>query len=104
METDVELRSGAINGTEARTRRRTMGRESQFYGAMDGAMKFVKGNFRWGAHNSARLAMLGEHFLSVRPGKPSLVDGDQRTTLFAFQIAAVRLHVDRHDLVPTGKE
>src|SRR5687767_2085607 len=44
MAIDAELRSGGIDGTEARRRRRTLLRESQFYGAMDGAMKFVKGD------------------------------------------------------------
>ncbi len=44
MAIDAELRSGAIDGAEARRRRRTLSRESQFYGAMDGAMKFVKGD------------------------------------------------------------
>jgi len=44
MAIDAELRSGAIDGSEARARRRLLVRESQFYGAMDGAMKFVKGD------------------------------------------------------------
>src|SRR5499427_2163829 len=44
MAIDAELRSGAIDGNEARRRRRLLSRESQFYGAMDGAMKFVKGD------------------------------------------------------------
>jgi len=44
MAIDAELRSGAIDGNEARARRRMLVRESQFYGAMDGAMKFVKGD------------------------------------------------------------
>ncbi len=44
MAIDAELRSGAIDGNEARVRRRMLVRESQFYGAMDGAMKFVKGD------------------------------------------------------------
>ncbi len=44
MAIDAELRSGTIDGNEARRRRRTLVRESQFYGAMDGAMKFVKGD------------------------------------------------------------
>jgi type III secretion protein V len=44
MAIDAELRSGAIDGAEARIRRRSLVRESQFYGAMDGAMKFVKGD------------------------------------------------------------
>jgi type III secretion protein V len=44
MAIDAELRGGTIDGDEARRRRRTLQRESQFYGAMDGAMKFVKGD------------------------------------------------------------
>ncbi len=44
MAIDAELRSGSIDGGEARRRRRQLARESQFYGAMDGAMKFVKGD------------------------------------------------------------
>src|SRR6476619_3563644 len=44
MAIDAEARSGTIDGAEARRRRRLLSRESQFYGAMDGAMKFVKGD------------------------------------------------------------
>lgn len=44
MAIDAELRSGGIDGNEAKRRRRQLARESQFYGAMDGAMKFVKGD------------------------------------------------------------
>ncbi len=44
MAIDAELRAGTIDGNEARRRRRLLARESQFYGSMDGAMKFVKGD------------------------------------------------------------
>ena len=44
MSIDAELRSGVINQDLARHRRQNLQRESQFYGAMDGAMKFVKGD------------------------------------------------------------
>ncbi len=44
MAIDSEVRSGAIDIREARRRRDQLARESQFYGAMDGAMKFVKGD------------------------------------------------------------
>jgi type III secretion protein V len=44
MAIDAELRAGTIDGMEARKRRRSLSRESQFYGSMDGAMKFVKGD------------------------------------------------------------
>jgi type III secretion protein V len=44
MSIDADLRSGAIDQAEARQRRRALERESQLYGAMDGALKFVKGD------------------------------------------------------------
>ncbi|MEM9595537.1 MAG: type III secretion system export apparatus subunit SctV [Acidobacteriota bacterium] len=44
MSIDADLRAGLIDADEARSRREYLGRESQFYGAMDGAMKFVKGD------------------------------------------------------------
>ncbi len=44
MSIDADMRSGVITQAEAITRRRELVLESQFYGAMDGAMKFVKGD------------------------------------------------------------
>jgi type III secretion protein V len=44
MAIDADLRAGAIDGAEAERRRAGLERESSFYGAMDGAMKFVKGD------------------------------------------------------------
>ncbi len=44
MSIDADLRAGAIDQAEARRRRRELERESQLYGAMDGALKFVKGD------------------------------------------------------------
>jgi type III secretion protein V len=44
MAIDGELRSGAIDAAAARRRRTDLERESQLYGAMDGAMRFVKGD------------------------------------------------------------
>ena len=44
MSIDAELRTGHIDANEARCRRALLARESQFFGAMDGAMKFVKGD------------------------------------------------------------
>lgn len=44
MSIDADLRAGTINMDEARTRRSLVEKESQLYGAMDGAMKFVKGD------------------------------------------------------------
>ena len=44
MSIDADLRAGIIDFHQARARREGLSRESQFYGAMDGAMKFVKGD------------------------------------------------------------
>ena len=44
MAIDAELRTGQIDPQEAHKRRILLARESQFFGAMDGAMKFVKGD------------------------------------------------------------
>ena len=41
---DADLNAGFINEAEARTRRHEIGREADFYGAMDGASKFVRGD------------------------------------------------------------
>ncbi|RWK62279.1 type III secretion system export apparatus subunit SctV [Mesorhizobium sp.] len=44
MSIDAELRNGDIDQAEARHLRQQLERESQLFGAMDGAMKFVKGD------------------------------------------------------------
>ncbi|KAA0018268.1 EscV/YscV/HrcV family type III secretion system export apparatus protein [Salinicola corii] len=44
MSIDNEMRNGDIDHVEARRRRSLLESESQLYGAMDGAMKFVKGD------------------------------------------------------------
>ncbi|NVB78927.1 MAG: FHIPEP family type III secretion protein, partial [Kofleriaceae bacterium] len=44
MAIDSELRAGAIDAETARKRRGDLERESQLYGSMDGAMRFVKGD------------------------------------------------------------
>ncbi|MDB5102697.1 MAG: flhA [Fibrobacteres bacterium] len=44
MAVDADLNAGIITEAEAKTRRRDIGREADFYGAMDGASKFVRGD------------------------------------------------------------
>jgi flagellar biosynthesis protein FlhA len=44
MAIDADLNSGLINEEEAKRRRREVAEEADFYGAMDGASKFVKGD------------------------------------------------------------
>ena len=44
MAVDADLNSGLIDENEARKRRKEVAAEADFYGAMDGASKFVKGD------------------------------------------------------------
>ncbi len=44
MAIDADLNTGLITEAEARARREAISREAEFYGAMDGASKFVKGD------------------------------------------------------------
>lgn len=44
MSIDADLNAGMISEQEARERREKVSREADFYGAMDGATKFVKGD------------------------------------------------------------
>lgn len=44
MSIDADMRSGIIDSNKARELRLALQKESQLYGAMDGAMKFVKGD------------------------------------------------------------
>lgn len=44
MSIDGDMRAGIIDANEARRQRNLVQKESQLYGAMDGAMKFVKGD------------------------------------------------------------
>jgi len=44
MAIDADLNAGLINESEARRRRREVGQEAEFFGSMDGASKFVRGD------------------------------------------------------------
>lgn len=44
MAIDSDLNTGLINEAEAKQRRKDLSREAEFYGAMDGAAKFVSGD------------------------------------------------------------
>ena len=44
MAIDADLNAGLINEDDARRRRTEIAREADFYGAMDGASKFVRGD------------------------------------------------------------
>ena len=44
MSIDADMNAGLITEAQAKKRRKDLERETQFFGAMDGASKFVKGN------------------------------------------------------------
>lgn len=44
MSIDADLNAGIINNQEAKSKREKLQQEADFYGSMDGAMKFVKGD------------------------------------------------------------
>ncbi|MFQ5356168.1 MAG: flagellar biosynthesis protein FlhA [Mariprofundaceae bacterium] len=44
MAIDADLNSGLIDDSQARQRRQSVAREAEFYGSMDGAAKFVRGD------------------------------------------------------------
>jgi flagellar biosynthesis protein FlhA len=44
MAIDADLNAGLINETEAKERRKKIQKEADFFGSMDGASKFVKGD------------------------------------------------------------
>jgi flagellar biosynthesis protein FlhA len=61
---DADLNSGLITEREARTRRRAIEEEADFYGAMDGASKFVRGDAVAGLVITA-INILGGFFIGV---------------------------------------
>lgn len=48
MAIDADLNAGTISETEAKNRREKIVKESEFYGAMDGASKFIRGDAKAG--------------------------------------------------------
>jgi flagellar biosynthesis protein FlhA len=61
---DADLNSGLITEKEARARRRAIEEEADFYGAMDGASKFVRGDAVAGLVIAA-INILGGFFIGV---------------------------------------
>ena len=67
MAIDAELRSGLISADQAQNKRDKLRQESQLYGAMDGAMKFVQGDVVAGFFIIV-VNMLGGLYLGVSRG------------------------------------
>jgi len=83
MSIDADLRAGAIDQAQARRRRRDLERESQMFGAMDGAMKFVKGDVIAGLVIVA-VNLLGGTVIGVLQGGMSLGEAASTFALIAI--------------------
>ncbi|GHG63708.1 flagellar biosynthesis protein FlhA [Comamonas sp. JC664] len=83
MSIDADLRAGAIDQAQARRRRRDLERESQMFGAMDGAMKFVKGDVIAGLVIVA-VNLLGGTVIGVLQGGMSLSEAASTFALIAI--------------------
>ncbi len=64
MAIDSDLNSGMIGETEAKERRKDLSREAEFYGAMDGAAKFVSGDAVAGFYITG-INIVGGFFIGV---------------------------------------
>ena len=82
MAIDAELNIGAINETEARKRRADLAAESEFFGAMDGASKYVRGDAIAGLVIMA-VNILGGVILAVTNGD-TLSDAVQLYTILTI--------------------
>ncbi|MFM1770080.1 MAG: hypothetical protein RJA22_2609 [Verrucomicrobiota bacterium] len=83
MAIDAELNAGLINETEARTRRRKVEEEADFYGSMDGASKFVRGD-AVAAVLITLINVLGGFAIGIMQKGMSVTESLQRFTLLSI--------------------
>src|SRR6202453_890911 len=83
MAIDAELNAGMINETEARRRRRKVEQEADFYGAMDGASKFVRGD-AIAAILITLINVLGGFAIGIMQKGMSIQEALQRFTLLSI--------------------
>jgi flagellar biosynthesis protein FlhA len=83
MAIDAELNAGMINEAEARKRRRKVEQEADFYGAMDGASKFVRGD-AIAAILITLINVLGGFAIGIMQKGMSVSESLQRFTLLSI--------------------
>src|SRR5882757_4914816 len=83
MAIDAELNAGVINESEARTRRKKVEQEADFYGAMDGASKFVRGD-AIAAVLITLINVLGGFAIGIMQKNMSVAESLQRFTLLSI--------------------
>ena len=82
MAIDADLNAGLINEAEARHRRQRIQKEADFYGAMDGASKFVRGDAVAGLIILA-VNLLGCFFVGVMQKGMAIADSAQLYSLLS---------------------
>ncbi len=82
MAIDADLSSGLIDDKEARTRRKRLEEESNFFGAMDGASKFVRGDAIAGIM-IVGINVVGGIIIAVAQKGMSFLDATQTFTLLS---------------------
>lgn len=80
MAIDAELAAGSLSDAEARERRKLVERESDFYGAMDGASKFVRGDAIAGLIITA-INIVGGLLIAMGQGGYSFADAGNTFTV-----------------------
>ena len=83
MSIDAALRAGAISEEEAQQKRSDLSRESQLFGSMDGAMKFVKGDAIAGLVITA-LNLVAGFIIGVARGGLSLEEAAQTYSILSI--------------------
>jgi flagellar biosynthesis protein FlhA len=83
MAIDAELSAGVLTEEDARRRRRELEEESAFYGAMDGAAKFVRGDAIAGLVTTVINLVAGIAIGAIRHGLPF---GDAVTTFSVLTV------------------
>jgi flagellar biosynthesis protein FlhA len=83
MAIDADLNTGLINEEEARKRREMIAREAEFYGAMDGASKFVKGDAIAGLIITA-INIIGGFIIGVGQKNLPVVEALQQYTILTI--------------------
>jgi flagellar biosynthesis protein FlhA len=80
MSIDADLNAGLIDENEAKERRKTITREAEFHGSMDGAAKFVRGDAIAGIIITI-INIIGGFIIGVLQQKMSIISAAQNYTL-----------------------
>jgi flagellar biosynthesis protein FlhA len=83
MAIDSDLNTGLIKDSEAKARRKELAQEAEFYGAMDGAAKFVSGDAIAGLFMTG-INILGGFFIGVVQKEMGMLDAATTYTLLTI--------------------